>query len=47
MPFPFKKKSTKKSGEKGDFAIKGLKKAAMRCKDCGKMKCECDKEDED
>jgi hypothetical protein len=30
---------------KGDFAIKGLKRAAQKCKDCGKAKCECEDED--
>ena len=33
--------------KKGDFAIKGLKRAAQKCKDCGKAKCECEDEEDD
>jgi len=47
MPLPLKKKAAKKESDRGEFAIRGLKKAAMRCKDCGKMKCECEEEEED
>lgn len=28
--------------KKGEHAIKGLKRAAQKCKDCGKAKCECE-----
>lgn len=31
--------------KKGEFAIKGLKRAADKCKKCGKAKCACEDED--